>query len=78
MISYDSIYFGFAPNYDRQVIMAQLNGDTGQKAATYDLYSQLTSDIAISGSYEGNGQYDTSDILSSGALLIASLMPEID
>lgn len=34
MISYDGVYFGYAPNYDPSVTMAQLNGDTGQKGAT--------------------------------------------
>jgi hypothetical protein len=34
MISYDSIYFGYAPNYDPDVTMAALNTATGQKGAT--------------------------------------------
>jgi hypothetical protein len=34
MISYDSIYFGYAPNYNPQVTMADLNQPTGQKGAT--------------------------------------------
>lgn len=34
MISYDGIYFGYAPNYDPSVTMAYLNGATGQRGAT--------------------------------------------
>jgi hypothetical protein len=34
MISYDSIYFGWAPNYDPSVTLASLNQATGQKGAT--------------------------------------------
>jgi len=78
MISYDKIYFGYAPNYDPQVTMAHLNGETGQKGATYNVYSQLTSSNVDSGSYDGNDQYNIDDIISSGAVLIASLMPYID
>jgi hypothetical protein len=33
MISYDSIYFGYTPNYDPDVTMAALNTATGQKGA---------------------------------------------
>jgi len=78
MISYDKIYLGYAPNYDPQVTMSHLNGETGQKGATYNVYSQLKSSNVDSGSYDGNDQYNVDDIISSGAVLIASLMPEID
>ncbi|KUJ15821.1 glycoside hydrolase [Mollisia scopiformis] len=78
MISYKDIYLGFAPNYDPSVSMTSLNGSTGQKAATYNVYSQLTSANVNSGSYNGNDQYPTSDIIQSGAVLIASLMPTIN
>lgn len=44
----------------------------------YNVYSQITSSNVNSGSYDGNYQYDTSDIISSGAVLIASLMPYVD
>ena len=78
MISYDSIYFGYAPGFSPQVTMEDLNGATGQKGATYNVYSQLTSDNVNSGSYSGNNQYNVQDIIDSGAVLIASLMPFID
>jgi len=96
MTSYDSIYFGYAPNYDPSVTMAALNGATGQKGATwvqikpsqtlyliitinsYNVYSQITSTNVNSGSYDGNDQYPTSDIIDSGAVLIASLMASVD
>jgi len=77
MISYDNIYFGYAPNYNPQVTMSKLNGETGQKGATYNVYSQLTNDNVNSGSYNGNYQYNVDDIINSQAVLIASLMPEI-
>lgn len=35
MISYDGVYFGYAPNYDPQVTMADLTAATGQKGATW-------------------------------------------
>jgi hypothetical protein len=44
----------------------------------YNVYSQITSDNVNSGSYDGNYQYPTDDIISSGAVLIASLMPYVD
>lgn len=44
----------------------------------YNVYSQIKSDNVESGSYDGNDQYDTEDIISSGAVLIASLMPTVD
>jgi hypothetical protein len=34
MISYDSIYFGYAPDWYQPVTMAELNQATGQKGAT--------------------------------------------
>jgi len=82
MISYDGIYLGFAPNYETSsgsgISMSTINGYTGQKAATYNVYSQITQDNVNSGSYDGNDQYNTDDIIDSGAVLIASLMPEVD
>jgi hypothetical protein len=42
------------------------------------VYSQITSSNVDSGSYDGNDQYNVDDIVSSGAVLIASLMPEVD
>ncbi|KAF1819233.1 glycoside hydrolase family 26 protein [Dissoconium aciculare CBS 342.82] len=77
MISYDRIYFGYAPNYNPRVTMASLNKATGQKGATYNVYSQITSDNVNSGSYNGNYQYNVDDIVNSGAVLIASLMPTV-
>lgn len=44
----------------------------------YNVYSQITSDNVNSGSYDGNGQYNPTDIIQSGAVLIASLMPYVD
>jgi hypothetical protein len=35
MISYDGVYFGYAPNWNPVVTMEYLNGNTGQKGATY-------------------------------------------
>ncbi|PWY74326.1 glycoside hydrolase [Aspergillus heteromorphus CBS 117.55] len=78
MISYDGIYFGWAPNYSPQVTLADLNEATGQKGATYNVYSQITQDNVDSNSYDGNDQYNVDDIISSGAVLIASLMPTVD
>ncbi|KXL47735.1 glycoside hydrolase family 26 protein [Acidomyces richmondensis BFW] len=82
MISYDGIYLGFAPNYKTSsgsgISMSTINGYTGQKAATYNVYSQIKQDNVDSGSYDGNDQYNTDDIIESGAVLIASLMPEVD
>lgn len=80
MISYKSIYLGWAPNYDPYISMAYLNGATGQKGATYNVYTQLQPSNSASGTYDGNGQYYdklNNDIISSGAVLIASLMPNI-
>lgn len=34
MVSYDGIYFGWAPNYSPRVTMTDLNEATGQKGAT--------------------------------------------
>jgi Glycosyl hydrolase family 26 len=42
------------------------------------VYSQITSSNVNSGSYNGNDQYPTSDIIDSGAVLIASLMTSVD
>ncbi|KAF2719652.1 glycoside hydrolase family 26 protein [Polychaeton citri CBS 116435] len=77
MISYENVYFGYAPNYNPRVTLAGLNKQTGQKGATYNVYSQLTSSNVNSGSYNGNDQYPVDDIIDSGAVLIASLMTEI-
>jgi hypothetical protein len=49
MISYDSIYFGYAPSYDPSVTMAALNKATGQKAAT----SVETEFKGVIGTYRG-------------------------
>ena len=49
MISYDGIYFGFAPTYNPATTMATLNGDTGQKAATSvsrNVITSVNSDLA--------------------------------
>ncbi|RAH43046.1 glycoside hydrolase [Aspergillus brunneoviolaceus CBS 621.78] len=78
MVSYDGIYFGWAPNYSPRVTMTDLNEATGQKGATYNVYSQITQDNVESGSYDGNDQYPVDDIIASGAVLIASLMPKVD
>lgn len=45
---------------------------------SYNIYSQITSSNVDSGSYDGNDQYPTSDIIDSGAVLIASLMTYVD
>lgn len=45
---------------------------------SYNVYSQITSTNVNSGSYNGNDQYPTSDIINSGAVLIASLMTSVD
>ncbi|KAL2827424.1 glycoside hydrolase [Aspergillus cavernicola] len=78
MISSDSVYFGYAPNWDPSVLMTDLNQATGQKGATYNVYSQLTPDNVKRSLYDGNYQYPTDDIISSGAVLIASLMPTVN
>lgn len=44
----------------------------------YNVYSQITSSKVNCGSYNGNDQYPTSDIINSGAILIASLMTSVD
>jgi hypothetical protein len=44
----------------------------------YNVYSQITSTNVDSGSYDGNEQYNVDDIVSSGAVLIASSMPYVD
>jgi beta-mannanase len=77
MISYKGIPFGFAPDWSEPITMAEINTATGQKAATYNVYSQITTTNVNDGSYDGNDQWPTSDIISSGAVLIASLMPEV-
>ncbi|RLL95040.1 hypothetical protein CFD26_104518 [Aspergillus turcosus] len=78
MISYEGVYFGYAPNWSPRVTMAELNEATGQTGATYNVYSQITQENVDSGSYDGNYQYPVDDIIPSGAVLIASLMPKVD
>lgn len=77
MISYDGIYVGWAPDWEQPVTVAELNQATGQNGATYNVYSQITQTNADDGSYNGDDRWPTSDIISSGAVLIASLMPEV-
>jgi len=87
MISYQSIYFGYAPGYETAqdspnggsaITIPQLNTATGQKAATYNLYAQIYDSDLSSGSWaDPRGQFDVQAIVDSGAVFIPSLMPEV-
>jgi hypothetical protein len=56
--------------------MADLNQATGQKGATYNVYAQITQDDISAGAYTSD-QFPIDDIVSSGAVLIASMMPKV-
>lgn len=72
MQGYNGIYWGWNPDIDNGVNISMINEVTGIKASTYGIFSQIQN----ASSYDGHQLLKHFDeIKSSGAVLIANIMP---
>ncbi|EFW99020.1 hypothetical protein CMQ_4872 [Grosmannia clavigera kw1407] len=72
MQGYNGIYWGWNPDIDNGVNISMINEATGKQASTFGIFSQIKN----ASSYDGHQLLKhINEIKSSGAVLIASIMP---